>query len=214
MAVKVRMQGLRIKGAIRAAAIAIPLSGTLPGISTADNPAETAKLAQCAKDLCAMIVSRKPSGPDLACDLSKTWQKDEIQRGADAANVMWGLGSAKCSVKVKAKRADIVAAVSAPQATFRLPPQSIACEVGTGKYELRATLAPELTFRQGSTTAVSLHMDNIQGAPLIKGVVWTAATLEENFGVLQNDMVREVNRFIKKECPKILDATKEPSHHR
>ena len=64
-------------------------------------------------------------------------------------------------------------------------------------------MAPELTFKQGATTAVSLHMDNIHGAPLIKGVVWTAASLEENFGVLQKDMVREVNCFIKKECPKI-----------
>jgi len=51
-------------------------------------------------------------------------------------------------------------------------------------------------------------MDNIHGAPLIKGVVWTAASLEENFGILQKDMVREVNRFIKKECPKILGNTK------
>ncbi len=69
-------------------------------------------------------------------------------------------------------------------------------------------MAPELKFRDGSTTAVALHMDDIQGSPLIKGVVWTAATLEENFGILQNDMVREVNRFIKKECPKILGYAK------
>ncbi len=69
-------------------------------------------------------------------------------------------------------------------------------------------MAPELTFKYGSTTAVSLHMENIQGAPLIKGVVWTAATLEQNFGILQSDMVREVNRFIKKECPKILGNAK------
>ena len=214
MAVKVGMRGLRIKGAIRPVAMALLLSGILPGTGSADDAADNAKLAQCAKDLCAMIVSRKPAGPDLACDLSKTWQKDEIQRGADSANVMWGLGSAKCSVKVKARRADIVAAVSAPQSTFRLDRQSIACEIGTGRYELRATLAPELTLRQGAATAVSLHMDNIQGAPLIKGVVWTAATLEESFGILQKDMVREVNRFMKKECPKILDTAKGPAVRR
>jgi hypothetical protein len=121
---------------------------------------------------------------------------------------MWGLGSAKCSAKVKAKRSEIIAALTAPETTFRLDKQSIACEIGTERYELRATMAPELTFKQGATTAVSLHMDNIHGAPLIKGVVWTAASLEENFGILQKDMVREVNRFIKKECPKILGNTK------
>jgi len=144
----------------------------------------------------------------LSCDLTKTWQKDEIQKGADSTNLMWGLGSAKCSAKIKAKRSEIIAAVTAPEITFRLDKQSIACEIGTERYELRATMAPDLTFKQGATTAVSLHMDNIHGAPLIKGVVWTAASLEENFGVLQKDMVREVNRFIKKECSKILGNTK------
>jgi hypothetical protein len=195
-------------GAIRAMAAALSMTAVLPVATLADTEADEAKLAQCGKDICAIIVSKKASGPDLSCDLTKTWQKAEIQKGADSKYLMWGLGSAKCSAKIKAKRSEIIAAVTAPEITFRLDKQSIACEIGAERYELRATMAPELTFKQGATTAVSLHMDNIHGAPLIKGVVWTAATLEENFGILQKDMVREVNRFIKKECPKILGNTK------
>ena len=195
-------------GVIRSAAIGLSMTAFLSGATMADTEADNAKLAQCGKDICAIIISKKAKGPDLSCDVTKTWQKDEIQKGADSKNILWGLGSAKCSAKVKAKRSEIIAAVTAPEMTFRFDRQSIACEVGTDRYELRATIAPELTFKYGSTTAVSLHMDNIQGAPLIKGVVWTAATLEENFGILQSDMVREVNRFIKKECPKILGNAK------
>ncbi len=69
-------------------------------------------------------------------------------------------------------------------------------------------MAPELKFKDGMATAVSLHMADIQGALLIGGVVWTAAALEENFGVLQGDLIREVNKFIKKECPKVLATPK------
>jgi len=193
---------------IRTVAFGLCVGMGFPGAALADTDADNAKLAQCAKDICAIITSKKASGPDLSCDLAKTWDKDAIQKGADSKNMLWGLGSAKCSAKVKAKRSELIAAVTAPEITFKLDKQSVACEIGTERYELRATMAPELKFKGGSTTAVSLHMDNIQGAPLIKGVVWTAAKLEENFGILQNDMVREVNRFIKKECPKILGNAK------
>ena len=198
----------RATDVIRAVALGFFVSVFLPCAATADTEADNAKLAQCAKDICTIIVSKKAKGPDLNCDLAKTWDKDQIQKGADSKNLSWGLGSAKCTAKVKAKRSELIAAVTAPETTFKLDRQSVACEIGTDRYELRATMAPELTFKYGSTTAVSLHMDNIQGAPLIKGVVWTAATLEENFGILQSDMVREVNRFIKKECPKILGNAK------
>ncbi len=195
-------------GAIRTVAIALSMSVVLAGPGLADTDADNAKLAQCAKDICAILVSKKASGPDLNCDLAKTWDKEQIQKGAESKNLSWGLGSARCVAKVKAKRSELIAAVTAPEITFKFDRQSVACEIGTERYQLRATVAPELKFRNGATTAVSLHMDNIQGAPLIKGVVWTAATLEENFGILQSDMIREVNRFIIKECPKILSNPK------
>ena len=189
-------------------ALGVCIAAVVAGAAVADTSADDAKLAQCAKDICSIIVSKKKTGPDLNCDLAKTWNRDEIQRGANSANLLWNFGSAKCSARVKVKRSELIAAVTAPEITFRFDRQSFACEVGTEKYELRATIAPELKFKQGATTAVSLHMDNIQGAPLIKGVVWTAVKLEENFGLFQKDMVREVNRFIKKECPKILGNSK------
>jgi hypothetical protein len=69
-------------------------------------------------------------------------------------------------------------------------------------------MAPELTFKDGANSAVALHIGDIKGTTLIKGVVWTAATLEQHFGILHSDMVREVNRFVQKECPKIAAGTK------
>ncbi len=193
---------------IRTMALGLCLGVAFPCAVLADTIADDTTLAQCAKDICAILISKKANGPDLNCDLIKTWDKDQIRKGAETKNLMWGFGSAKCTAKVKAKRSELIAAVTAPEMTFKFERQSVACEIGAERYELRATVAPELKFNNGSATAVSLHMDNIKGAPLIKGVVWTAAALEENFGLLQSDLVREVNRFIKKECPKILSTPK------
>ncbi len=197
----------RMAHPIQSVAISLYLI-VLPAGVTLGSEEEDARLTQCAKDICTIIASKKARGPDLSCDLTKTWDKDEIQKGAESKNLLWGLGSAKCSARIRAKRAEIVAAITAPERTFKLEKQSVICEIGTEKYQIRASMAPELKFKDGLTTSVSLHMDDIQGAALVKGVVWTAATLEENFGILQNDMIREVNRFIKKECPKILETKK------
>jgi hypothetical protein len=172
----------------------------------ADTAEEKEKLAQCAKDICRIIVSKDAAGPDLTCDLTKTWEKEDIQKGADQKKLTWGLGSAKCTVKVSAKRADLVSAITSPQNTLKIGKQAVACEIGTEKYPVSVSMASEMELKDGTVTNVNLHVDDIQGAALIKGVVWTAATLEQHFGVLQGDMVREVNRFVQKECPKIVSG--------
>lgn len=192
----------------RAAGLALALSVALCGAALGDTEADKAKLAQCGRDICSIIVSRKAKGPDLNCDLTKTWEKDQIQRGADSKSLSWGLGSAACSVKVQAKRSDLLAALTASESTFRFGKQRVSCEIGAEKYQISATMAPELKFKDGLATAVSLHMSDIHGAMLIRSVVWTAATLEESFGILQSDLIREVNKFIKKECPKFLATPK------
>jgi hypothetical protein len=171
-----------------------------------DPEAEKQKIAQCGKDICSIIVSKNPSGPDLNCDLTKTWEKDDIQKNADKKKLAWGLGSAKCSVKVHAKRADIVAALTKPEDTFKVEKHTISCEIGDEKYPVSASMAPELKFKDGKNVNASLHIDDIKGTALIRGVVWTAATLEENFRIVEGDMVREVNRFVERECPKFMDG--------
>jgi len=190
----------------------LPVSGILAlaafTSAFADTAEEKQKLAQCAKDICGIIVSKDANGPDLTCDLTKTWEKDDIQKGAESKKITWGLGSARCSVKVSAKRSDLVSALTSPENTLKIGKQSIACEIGEEKYPVSLSLDPEIGFKGGAATAVSLHTADIQGTTLIKGVVWTASELEKHFGVLQGDMIREVNRFVQKECPKIVADVK------
>ena len=146
----------------------------------------------------------------MTCDLEKTWQKEDIQKGADYKHLSWGFGSARCTAKLNAKRADLVAALTSHEYTLKIGKQPVACEIGEEKYSIRATLAPELEFKDGAVTHGAVHMDDIEGSALIKGVVWTAAALERNFGLFESDLVREVNRFVQKECPKIMSSAQPP----
>src|SRR5215475_9721914 len=155
----------------------------------ADREEEKKKLYQCAKDLCSIILSKNPKGPDLVCDVTKTGDKEQIQKGADSKNIGWDLGSATCSAKFTIKRADIAAALTSPEAKFKSGRQSVACQVGTDQFPISATLSPELKFKNGTVTAGSLRIEDIQGAVLIKGVVWTAAQLERHFGIFEKDLV-------------------------
>jgi hypothetical protein len=184
------------------------LAPGLGHVARADREEEKKKLYQCAKDLCSIILSKKTKGPDLVCDVTKTWDKEQIQKGADSKNIGWGLGAATCSAKFTLKRAEIVAALTSSEAKFNPGKQSIACQVGTDQYPISATLLPELKFKDGTVTAASLGMEDIKGAVLIQGMVWTVAQLENHFGIFEKDLVREVNRFIQKECPKWVSTGK------
>ncbi len=179
------------------------------GSALADTPEEKEKLAECAKQMCSMVASKNAHGPDLTCDLTKSWAKEDLEKGADYKHISWGFGSARCNAKVTVKRADIIAALTSHEYKLKISKQAIACEIGEEKYTIRATLAPELTLKDGAVTHGELHMDNIEGTALIKGVVWSAAALERHFGLFENDVVRESNKFLQKECPKIL-ATQPP----
>lgn len=86
--------------------------------------------------------------------------------------------------------------------------QSVACEIGEDRYPIKATAAPELKFKDGTDTEATLDVADIEGAPLIRGVVWTAAQLERHAGIFEKDLVREINKFIQKECPKFVEPAK------
>jgi hypothetical protein len=171
-----------------------------------DSQAEYDKLAQCARELCSVIVDKKASGPDIACTLVKTWQKEQVQKAADYMSYSWGLGSAICTAQLSIKRVDLVAALTEHEYKLKFGKQHISCEIGEAKYPISATVAPELKFKDGTAKSGIVQMRDIEGAALIKGVVWSAAALERNFGLFDKDLIREANRFMRTECPKLLNG--------
>lgn len=180
--------------------------GFASAVLAGESETEKQALQKCEIDICRMITDKSRDGADLTCQLSKTWQQEDIEKGAQEKKLTWGFGRARCNVAVDVKRADIVDAVTKPEYTLKIEKQPVDCEIERNeeKYPIKLTLAPVLQFKDGKATEAQLGVDNIEGTTLIKGVVWTAATLEQNFGLFQSDIVREVNKFIERQCPKRL----------
>ncbi len=191
-------------------ATAILLGVFTISVSAHAEPTEKELLKKCEVDLCSILVDKKKEGEDLTCNLSKTWAKEDISKQAEEKKLSWSLGDSRCEVNLKIARADLVSAVSSPEYTLKVPQQSVKCEVEQGgtKYPINLTLAPVIKLKNGEATEISLGVGNIEAASVIKGVIWSAAKLEETFGIFHGDLLKETNKFITKKCPKTLAENK------
>jgi hypothetical protein len=181
-----------------------PSPEAVAAASRPDTDEEKARNAKCARDVCAIILSKEANGPDVSCDLAHRWQAKEINGLAEAKDISWSLGPARCTLKINARRADILTAVTSPEHTLKISGQSVACEVGAERYDVSADVTADFTLKDGVVTAISLGGSDYAGPIFIAKTLYTAWGMEKKFGSFQGDMLREANRFIKKECPKAL----------
>ncbi len=180
----------------------------LAAASAPDTDAERARNAQCARDVCSIVLSKEANGPDVSCELAHRWQEKEIEALAQSKDVSWGMGPARCSLKIGARRADVLAAVTSPENILKLSGKSVACQVGVERYEVSADITTNFTLKNGVVTAVSLGGSDYEGPIWIARTLYSAWGMEKKYGSFQRDMLREANRFIKTECPKLLAGPK------
>lgn len=200
--------GMRISAATRLAGLAVMgvLATTGGAIALEDSEEQRAALKACEKKICTMIVGKAPAGEDLSCALSKSWASKQIKDGIEKQKLSWSLGDARCSVSIAAKRADVVGAVSKPDHTFQFDPHTVKCEVEREKEvtPINITLAPKLQFKGGKAEKAWLNVTTIEAPAVVKGAIWTAAQLEQNFGLFHGLMIAEINEFIGQKCPKAV----------
>lgn len=166
---------------------------------------EKAQLESCEKDLCAILVKRE-AGNDLQCTMQKTWAGSKIKQGVEERKLTWSLGDVRCGLKLEAKRQEIVDALTKPAFEWKLPAHKVQCEVEREKevIPISVALAPKIQFKDGKAAKVWLGIGEIQAPAVVKGAIWTAAQLEDTFGVVHSDLVKEINKFIYDRCPKKL----------
>jgi hypothetical protein len=193
-------------GGLGLSAVAIAMVAPHPARAGDSSPEV---LAQCALDVCRIIVNRSETGKDIACDLSKTWAKEEIAEKSAGKPISWVLGNVHCAVKVDFERASIVSALKKKEYTLKARPHAVKCEIGkdSSMDRVSLTLEPVVTFKDGQAVKVSLGASNLNAPITISGVLWTAVQLEK-LGVFEKDMVREVNKFVTKKCPEMVHAAK------
>ena len=166
---------------------------------------EKDKIKACEKSLCGLIVAKKPVTGNLQCPLSKAWSKKTMKEGS-ANKLRWGFGAAKCEVDLVVPRQIIIGALSAAEIKVTLPDHTVNCEVEReGSVDkARITLAPIIEFKGGRAKKIWVNVTDIKAPGLIKGVVWSAAQLQDSVGIFHSRMVKSVNKFIAEQCPKVI----------
>jgi hypothetical protein len=157
----------------------------------------------CDKRLCRMLQQKNPKGDDLKCSLTKTWAQSTLKE-ADQRDVKWSFGDARCSVNIDMSRAAIIAAVSGGDAKLWVPPHTANCIIEQDGQASRvtATLAPKIVFKDGKAEKIWINLLNIEGPVAIRATLTTAARLADSIGLFHRAMLKSVNGYIYKHCPK------------
>ena len=188
-------------------ALTLTVSGGITGsaLSFEEAKDEKEQLEACERDLCTILVKREAGG-DLQCSMQKTWAGSKIKQGVEERKLTWSLGDVRCGVKLEVKRQDMLDALTKPQFELKVAPHAIRCDVEREKevVPISVTMTPRIQFKDGKAAKVWLGIGEIQAPAVVKGAIWTAAQLEDTFGVVHSDLVKEINRFVNERCPKRL----------
>ncbi len=187
------------------ASAAIGLAMLVPSAARAldEHKGDEKLIKSCEERLCTMLIRKDPRGDDLKCELSKTWAKSII-KDTDSHTLKWGYGDARCSVQLHISRATIVTALTTPEYSFEVPAHTAECVVEENgePHEVKATLAPKIVFKNGKAEKVWVNLKTIKGPTSIKTSLWLAATLTDKVGLFHRQMIKSINKFIEKQCPK------------
>lgn len=192
-------------------ALAAVLLGSPAAIALDEQKGEEAAIKDCDKRLCAILLGKNPKGPDLKCALTKTWDRSKIKE-ADSPQISWGFGDARCSVDLDLSRETLVNAMTADRITVHVPRHTANCIVEQdGKLEkVTAVLAPKIEFRDGKATKIWVRLKSVDGPTGITLTVKTAAQLADNLGLFHGRMIKGINRYVERHCPKTLDVAAKP----
>jgi hypothetical protein len=164
---------------------------------------EEAAIKACDKRLCTILMQKNAKGEDLKCNLTKTWARSTIKE-ADSQKLSWNFGDAQCTVDINLSRPTLVSALTEERRKFRVPPHTVDCVVEQdGKLEkVKATVAPKIEFTDGKADKIWINLKDVEGPVGIKATLHTAAHLADTFGLFHKRMIKSVNRYIERHCPK------------
>lgn len=188
--------------ALAAGVVALVATGWLaPALALEPTSDEEKTIKACERKLCTMVLGRSETGPDLDCDVSKTWDRDTLKKG-DSSSVSWGFGDARCSVDLRLSRADVIGALTAPKYMVQVPEHEVQCIVEQdGKPKpVVARLAPKLKFKNGKADKIWINLAGVDGPTAVAATVNMAASLEDSLGLFHGSMLKSVNKFLHKKC--------------
>lgn len=165
-------------------------------------------LKACEQSMCEIIVKKDAGGGDLKCQLGKTWAKSKIKDGIEKKKISWTFGDARCAIDLAVSRAAMLEALKNPNGSLEIPKHTIKCEVERENEvtPINVSLAPKITFKDGKAQKAWLNVSDIEAPAVVKGAIWTAAKVEDTFGLFHGEMIEEINEFVLQKCPQKYPA--------
>lgn len=174
---------------------------------TPEEKAERDGRKACKVAICAAFRNKTP-GPDVSCNVLKTWRKEQIDKMISKAKVSWPYGKVQCTTTVNLKRDDLMKATTEAKFEAKLGKHEVKCTVARDKEaasEIKFDFSPSVTFEGGKATKAHLGWGKIEAPALVKGAMWTATATDNTFNVLQGTMVDDINDFMTKKCDEVKD---------
>lgn len=174
---------------------------------TPEEQAEREGRKACKVQICAALHNRK-AGDDIACTVTKSWRKEQLDKIVGKGGISWPWGKVVCVAPIKLKRDMLIKALAGPKVESEIGPQSFACtvdgkEASDPKSEIKADFSPKVTFEGGKASKAFLNWGKIDAPTLVKGAMWTATATDNTFNVLQGMIVEDINRFATEGCDEV-----------
>ncbi len=170
---------------------------------TPEERAEKEARRACKVELCSVIASKDPNGPDISCDVVKTWREKAITKML-GGRVEWTWGKAVCTSRLVVERKALAKAMSEPKYELSLPEQKAHCKLeqkGEGEpYAVDIALAPKVMFENGKAMEARLNWGEASAPMLIYALIYAATGLDNQTNVLGPEVVNMVNGFTTKKC--------------
>lgn len=176
---------------------------------TAEEKAERDGRKACKVAMCAAFRAKQATGGDIACDITKSWRKEQLAKLVGKLKVTWPYAGVRCTSKVALKRADLVKAMSEPKLDLQLDTHSVACDVNRdteAATKIAFDFKPKVTFENGKATAAEMNWGKIDAPTLVKSALWTATAADNTVNILSSTLVEDINDFIGKKCDEVKDA--------
>lgn len=172
---------------------------------TPEERAEKEDRKACKIEICDIIATREPLGPDIACDIKKTWRAGDLTKML-GDQIGWPWGNAVCQSALKLERAALADAMRAPKATIRMEKQTVSCALqreGGEPYVVEVELSPDVTFENGKAVSATVHWGDVSAPLMIYPILYAGTGLDNQSNVLGPEVVKMVNYFTTKSCAEV-----------
>jgi len=173
---------------------------------TPEEKAEKEARKACKIEICGVLATKDPAGPDISCDIVKTWREAAITKMLGGKfDLPWG--KAVCQSKLVVEREVLAMAMSEASYEAVMPSQKLSCTLDQKKdgkpYTIDVSIAPKVAFENGKVVTASLNWGKASGPMLVYALIYAGTGLDNATNVLGPEVVRMVNEFTGKKCAEV-----------